>query len=355
MSEGSMIMGTTRGKLGNMVLYRAGGQERQRAYLSRIANPQTDAQSINRMKFRVAGVGYRSLAAASERLKIAAKGTSAYNAFVSKNSKNAPYHYKPFADYCAQNGFSIPAPWQVANGSLTTPTFLQSGNITFGADANAYSTCSFSCAIAKSDIANLGLPTGSVTAKQVLQIVWAALGLSHNIHICSSVGQGINVTTTPYNEYTHHNAMVSNFHDLVEIWPEADIVSSSTIGTLSGDGTLELSDVSFVGSSAIIAGPATTVGSVIYAPVTITASGTDIITLVLHFNDYPTSLFSKVGQFASLWIADGSTNNTSTALLTLSSSLTTEYESLLRDAWLGAVLPSWKTAGSSTNDGVYNG
>lgn len=339
-------MGTTRGKLGNMVLYRAGGQERQRAYLSRIANPQTDAQTYARIRFRSAGVGYKAFKNASERLSISSKGATVYNAFIAKNRGIAPFHYKAFVEYCSQNGYSLPAPWQVANGPLITPSFLQDVSL-------AANLVSFSVRIPYNSVVEAGL-TGSITAKQFLTLVWSFLGISSDIHICSSVGH---CETDPSLAFEKPTYMRSNFHNLMEIWPDSDDLVSTPIFNVEEDGELVSIGTTIQGGIRL-AGNAVHVGTDTWAPVAVSlnaASSVNILTF--SFVDYPTDnpTLTQVGTFGAVWIANGSTKQTSTASYSLQTGITTAYNELLTDTWIASVIPSWRASGSSTNDGVYQG
>lgn len=49
MAKGNPFMGTARGKLADMVLYRRGGEQISRVRIRRIANPRTEAQLVNRI------------------------------------------------------------------------------------------------------------------------------------------------------------------------------------------------------------------------------------------------------------------------------------------------------------------
>lgn len=49
MAKGNPFMGTARGKLADMVLYRRGGEQISRVRIRRIANPRTEAQLTNRV------------------------------------------------------------------------------------------------------------------------------------------------------------------------------------------------------------------------------------------------------------------------------------------------------------------
>lgn len=51
MSKRSLFWGQASGKLGEAVYYRAGGEQRTRAYARKIKNPKTRAQALQRTKF----------------------------------------------------------------------------------------------------------------------------------------------------------------------------------------------------------------------------------------------------------------------------------------------------------------
>lgn len=92
MVKRSLFWGQAAGKLGEAVYYRAGGEQRTRAYVRNIKNPKTQAQAIQRAKlnnltacFRGASVFLRSF------VKAPKANQSAFNAFVAANSKNNVY------------------------------------------------------------------------------------------------------------------------------------------------------------------------------------------------------------------------------------------------------------------------
>lgn len=360
MSEGSLIMGTGRGKLGNMVLYRAGGQERQRAYISRIANPQSTGQIINRSRFRISGVSYKSLAAASERISLASRATTAYNAFISRNVSQAPYHYKNFVEFCAQNGFALPAPWKVANGSLVTPTFLQ-GGVAWSGNSDAGNTGTLVVTTTMAFMKSLGFSTLSLDSQQALTAIWAALGISSDIHLCSCVGTGVTISNSQFSSYANKVAMVSNIHALCEIWPDCPDLLTTSFNYTPDTGEVNMGPGAVSVTTGVpLFGTVVTIASDVHAAVSIkvaTDTSSEVVTWTLYFHDIPTpsAQGTQLGNFGAVWIANGSTDATSTASLTLSSGLTTAYNTLLGESWRDEVLPSWRTSGSSTNEGVYNG
>lgn len=92
MVKRSLFWGQASGKLGEAVYYRAGGEQRTRTYLKNIKNPKSQAQAIQRAKlnnltacFRGASIFLRSF------FKAPKANQSAFNAFVSANSKGNAY------------------------------------------------------------------------------------------------------------------------------------------------------------------------------------------------------------------------------------------------------------------------
>ena len=60
MAVGNMFMGTGSGKIGNMVLYRSGGEQRMRVYLDTIKNPRSQTQMNQRVQLANLVAFYRA-------------------------------------------------------------------------------------------------------------------------------------------------------------------------------------------------------------------------------------------------------------------------------------------------------
>lgn len=138
MSKRSLFFGTASGKLGNMVLYRANGEERQRTYIAKIKNPKTLAQMVNRLSMANFAAVYRALSPViSEGFPNRKSNQSGYNAFMSAN-KSAKSAAIPKAQ--AEQGYTMPAGMIIARGSLavsTDLTFVQGSGFVSGIAANA--------------------------------------------------------------------------------------------------------------------------------------------------------------------------------------------------------------------------
>lgn len=61
MSRGNLFLGTARGRIGSVVLYRIRGQEMARSYVSRVANPRTWGQAVSRVIAKTSYVAYSTL------------------------------------------------------------------------------------------------------------------------------------------------------------------------------------------------------------------------------------------------------------------------------------------------------
>lgn len=86
MSKRSLFWGQASGKLGEAVYYRAGGEQRTRAYVHKIANPKTRAQALQRTKFNNMVAVFRGTSVFIKSLFKAEKSSqSPFNAFVKRN------------------------------------------------------------------------------------------------------------------------------------------------------------------------------------------------------------------------------------------------------------------------------
>lgn len=86
MSKGSLFWGKGSGKLGETVLYRAGGEQRTRTYVARIKNPKTLAQMKNRLSMLNLATIYRLLKPVlSASFPLRKSNQSGFNAFVKAN------------------------------------------------------------------------------------------------------------------------------------------------------------------------------------------------------------------------------------------------------------------------------
>lgn len=111
MAKNSMFWGKASGKLGEAVLYRAGGQERSRAYVATIKNPRTAGQALSRASMANLCGTFRQLKPLiSQSFPNRPTIQSAWNAFVQANkTKSVSLISKAGADagYCAPAGMLV--------------------------------------------------------------------------------------------------------------------------------------------------------------------------------------------------------------------------------------------------------
>lgn len=122
MAKGSQFWGNASGKLGQQVLYRAGGEQRARTYVPRIKNPRTLSQARNRLSMR----NFASLFRAFKdvfRLSFPLRPTkeSGFNALVKANKTVASAAISPFG---MQQNLFVPYDMTVSKGNLGVIPFV---------------------------------------------------------------------------------------------------------------------------------------------------------------------------------------------------------------------------------------
>ena len=119
MAKNSLFWGKARGKLGEIVLYRAGGEQRSRTYVKRIKNPKSLAQMTQRVKLGSLVSFFRTTANVLRySFPNRPQRQSGFNAFVSESlpiaSTALPREY-------ADKGLSVPLNYHISKGSVVLP------------------------------------------------------------------------------------------------------------------------------------------------------------------------------------------------------------------------------------------
>lgn len=117
MAKGSFLMGTVRGKLGEMVLSRTKGQQVSRAYIKQVSNPRTTKQVVQRALFLAAVKFFTRGNQALFKFAFEDRKTneSDYNAFMRNNVKNGIVMSKAqFNNY----GYPAVGNYMITKGSL---------------------------------------------------------------------------------------------------------------------------------------------------------------------------------------------------------------------------------------------
>lgn len=361
MSRGSLLMGTAGGKLGNMVLYRAGGQERQRAYVSTVANPRSDSQMRTRIRFASAGLAFRQFGTATERMKLAKVGTTRYNAFVRENWAIAPYMPRN------SSPFPLYAPWVVSNGSLLT-TFTPSFTWQQLAGASGTYSDSFirtvvSVDLALADIAAARQQSEFTThgVQMILELIWNKLGLPYTHHICSVAADGADDTL----ETQVPLIQADTTPRFAEVWPTSDYVTNL------GDGGLSIAADGVVTSVARDSDPMGGTGLsgrlyyidnspfwdnlTLYFDEADEDAGTQRFVLGWKpYNNYATGTTAENRDvMEAAWIANGETNETSRGVIQFAGRGAQYAATNASERAFEICVPYWRSADAALNEAVY--
>ena len=116
MAKGSQFWGNASGKLGEQVLYRAGGEQRARTYVAKIKNPRSYAQMKNRLLMLNVVSAFRTLKPLlSESFPTKKANQSAFNAFVQANKQTTGFY---IAKEDLESGACVPYGMTIAKGTL---------------------------------------------------------------------------------------------------------------------------------------------------------------------------------------------------------------------------------------------
>lgn len=126
MAKNSLFWGKARGKLGEVVLYRAGGEQRSRTYVKKVKNPKSLAQMTQRVKLGSLVSFFRST---SNVLRYSfpnrPQRQSGFNAFV---AESLPVASTALPRKFADQGLSIPLNYHISKGNVVLPA----GSFTLG-------------------------------------------------------------------------------------------------------------------------------------------------------------------------------------------------------------------------------
>lgn len=120
MSKGSLFWANARGKLGESVYYRSGGEQRNRTYVKNIKNPRTKSQMVNRIQMSNLAAVYRTMKPILDYSFPDKKSSqSAWNEFVKKNKR---VNGAVCAKSAIELGLCVPHGMVMSSGSVVVPT-----------------------------------------------------------------------------------------------------------------------------------------------------------------------------------------------------------------------------------------
>lgn len=134
--KGNLLLGTARGKLGDVVMYRQRGKQMARVRITKVSNPRTLAQVVQRVVFNTAIHAYskmqdicnhsfqgmeRSVENQAEFMRLNVRILNSYIAS-QENPANA-------SGFLLKDGQGLTLqPWQISKGNLPVPTIVGTGN-----------------------------------------------------------------------------------------------------------------------------------------------------------------------------------------------------------------------------------
>lgn len=123
MAKGNLFLGTAARSVGDVVMYRREGSQVSRVRVRKVANPRTDAQSLQRAAFSPVAKFFSPLAVVLERAFEGVSKSRSYSEFLKVNIKKAREN-----EWLLPKGTGFfPLPYQLTKGSL------QAFNVTYGA------------------------------------------------------------------------------------------------------------------------------------------------------------------------------------------------------------------------------
>lgn len=119
MAKNSLFWGKASGKLGEMVLYRAGGEQRARTYVQNIKNPKSLAQMKQRIKM-ASLVGFFNATREVLRFSFPNRRTnqSGFNAYM---AASLPLATTAIDKAHAEKGLSVPVGYALSRGNVAVP------------------------------------------------------------------------------------------------------------------------------------------------------------------------------------------------------------------------------------------
>lgn len=119
MAKNSLFWGKASGKLGEMVLYRTGGEQRARTYVQNVKNPKTLAQMKQRIKMASLVGFFKSIRPILQNsFPNRAGNQSGFNAFM---AASLPAATTAIDKKNAENGLSVPLGYAISRGTIMLP------------------------------------------------------------------------------------------------------------------------------------------------------------------------------------------------------------------------------------------
>lgn len=125
MAKGNLFLGTAARSVGDVVMYRREGSQVSRVRVRKVANPRTDAQSLQRAAFSPVAKFFSPLAIVLERCFEGVSKSKSYSEFLKKNIVKAREN-----DWLLPKGTGFfPLPYQLTKGTLPVMSYEANGGL----------------------------------------------------------------------------------------------------------------------------------------------------------------------------------------------------------------------------------
>lgn len=156
MAKGNLFLGTAARSVGDVVMYRREGSQVSRVRVRKVANPRTDAQSLQRAAFSPVAKFFSPLAIVLERAWEGVSKSKSYSEFLKENISKA-----------RKNGWLLPKgtgffplPYQLTKGTLPVMSYRADGS--FQIDLPGYNPASSTLGAVSTALVGMGYKAGDI-------------------------------------------------------------------------------------------------------------------------------------------------------------------------------------------------
>lgn len=235
MSKRSLFWGHGSGKLGEAVYYRAGGEQRTRAYTAIVKNPRSYAQALQRTQFNYVVAAYKSVKGVVDNYYLQRKSNqSAFNAFFKDNF--------PIVSMCANKALIDAREAALPGVSITKGrsgiNFSVSRVDAVVDESAAVSVCAVPCVpfdVTSEISEDMSAPVVLVTGNNIYNAITnkgadMQFGAEFDLFLVVGIAAGDNIAHEVYK--VHCSAESSD--KIHAVWTSADVMDDSSVGRTVG-------------------------------------------------------------------------------------------------------------------------
>lgn len=200
MAKGNLFLGIAARSVGDVVMYRREGSQVSRVRVRKVANPRTDAQSLQRAAFSPVAKFFSPLAVVLERAWEGVSKSKSYSEFLKKNIKKA-----------RTNGWLLPKgtgffplPYQLTKGTLPQMSYTDDGGLNINLPGfngqqetiGAISTALVGMGYQAGDIITIICITGSIAYGFVPRTFQFAVDTTSAVTLANFFGSNVGIDAT---------------------------------------------------------------------------------------------------------------------------------------------------------------